>query len=245
MMKFGKAALLAAVVCSALGVVAVPAIAEPEEVTVTASLAGRTGKVVIAHGNVELQDGNVVVRDAAGKIVRILAGFYKIDDLRFSIEADVQGNTVVLTPNADATQAAFEAPSATQPGTEQAERARVAKTVADGGAIGAIAGGIPGAATGCFLAAGPGAIAGGVLGFIAGGITAALLSPVLLHDVPAIDPVLTTTVETMGVESGALSGTISGCVLAGAIIGATTAVAGALAGAAVGAVVAAFTTKQP
>ncbi|MFD0000786.1 hypothetical protein [Nocardia sp. NPDC127526] len=245
MMKFGKAALLAGVVCAALGLVIVPATAEPEEVTVTAGLAGRTGKVVIEHGSVELQDGAVVIRDASGKIVRILAGFYKIDDLRFPIDADVQGNTVVLTPGADATQAAFEAPAATQPGTEQAERDRVTRTIADGGGIGAIAGGIPGATSGCFLAAGPGAIAGGVLGFIAGGLTAALLSPVLLHDVPAIDPVLATTLESLGAGSGALTGTISGCVLAGAIIGATTAVAGALSGAAVGAVVAAFTTEQP
>ncbi|UFS95762.1 hypothetical protein [Nocardia huaxiensis] len=246
-MKLRKAAALVVLAVSALTASTVTASADPGDVKVTASLADKSGKVVVDSGSAEAKDGHLVIKNSDGQVVRDLSLWYKIDDLKFPIKAQVDGKTITLTPGTDVAKAVYEpaAGTAPSPNAEQAQRDQIAKDIGTGAAIGAVAGGIPGAAAGCFLGGGAGAIAGGVLGFIAGGITAALLSPFLVSGAPVIAPELLAVTEALGVVGGVVTGSLAGCVLVGALIGVPAALVGALTGAAIGAVVAAFTMQPP
>ncbi|MGW4529806.1 hypothetical protein ACWEOI_02545 [Nocardia sp. NPDC004340] len=255
-MKHGRtpattAAFLTTVTLSSLFITSGTTTAAPEDVTVTASLADRTASITLDNGSFAVENGTLVIREPGGRVVRTLALYYKVDDLRYPIRALVSDQSVELTPESDPGQAILDpTPGALPlPDTQQQQQDRFDTTVAQGAAIGALAGGIPGAAAGCALGAGPGAgvgaIAGGVLGFIAGIIAAALLAPVIVSGEMVLVPGFAEAGAALGVAGGAITGTVGGCTLGAAIIGGASALVGALVGAGVGAAVAQFTTNPP
>ncbi|WP_433660957.1 hypothetical protein ACQPW1_01340 [Nocardia sp. CA-128927] len=178
MRKFAatSALLIAALGVSAGTVNAAPA-ADQKVINYTATGTDTQSILSIDQGSIEVEDGALKIKDAAGTTVAGTPLAMRIDDFEFPIGAEISGRTATLTPQVDMSHATYKpvalpyedkAPWKTEYDREQAAFNRMKDTIAMGATIGTLVGGLGGAAIGCVLGGATGAVLTGAISVLLG-----------------------------------------------------------------------------
>ncbi|MFI9405753.1 hypothetical protein [Nocardia sp. NPDC052316] len=179
-MRITKFAATSALLIAALGVTAgtvnaAPA-ADQKVINYTATGTDTQSILTIDQGSIQVEDGALKIKDAAGTTIAGTPLVMRVDDFEFPIAADISDRTATLTPQLDMAHATYKpvalpyedkAPWKTEYDREQAAWSRMTSTISMGATIGTLVGGLGGAAIGCVL--------GGAAGLVLTGALSAML----------------------------------------------------------------------
>lgn len=148
-----------AVLLATLGTVS--AQADPPEVLGYRAQATATAThIAIDSGTITVRDGVLAIESDDGVTVAGTELSFRVDDFTFPVDARVDGRSATLTPLFDLEHATYspvalpfdgQAPWKNEYEREQAAWTRMTTTIALGGSLGTLVGGLGGAAVGCVL----------------------------------------------------------------------------------------------